>query len=321
MLNICTQNFNGIMGENQMEEAYLQMKKLDIGILCGQEGRRPSQAITRWDTEELMITFESDNIMGNTSMKKDGNFFILSATWKDAFLKGGKQMMRYCPRLVTIRLPLGPSTNLYLINYHYPDSGKTLAIRQSFQERLDRAVSATRPGDVLVLAGDANACTGTSRNFDDGVCGSHGHLYLNEAGRRFRGFAAYNELVDLLTWERQKMTTSFHDYRTGHDKQLDRILVPRAQKFMVSSCQTIPMIVNSDHEAVLLRMSFSKPPSTKPTARQQMTRRDIAESFTACTHSSVVHDIRSTYNNNKGTVCECSRLTTATKKAKYKWMV
>ena len=85
---ICSQNFNGNLNEMQMEEVHLQMTKLNIDIVCGQEGRRPSTALTRWDTEELLITFEEE---GSASrMKKDGNFFILSAKMKEAFLRGGK---------------------------------------------------------------------------------------------------------------------------------------------------------------------------------------------------------------------------------------
>ena len=58
----------------QMEEVHLQMKRQEIDIVCGQEGRRPSTALTRWDTEELLIAFEDADDEENTGMKKMGTF-------------------------------------------------------------------------------------------------------------------------------------------------------------------------------------------------------------------------------------------------------
>jgi hypothetical protein len=53
--------------------------------------------------------------------------------------------------------------------------------------------------DIMIVAGDINACTGTNQTYIDGVCGAHGNLYINEAGREFRQLAANHQLVDLLT--------------------------------------------------------------------------------------------------------------------------
>ena len=95
-----------------MEEAHLSMKRRNIDIPFGQEGRRPKHSETRWDSEELLVAYEDEILYACTNMKKDGNFFILSAAWKEAFLKGGKVMKRFCPRLVTMRLPAGNGVNI-----------------------------------------------------------------------------------------------------------------------------------------------------------------------------------------------------------------
>ena len=201
ILSICTQNFNGTMGEVQVEEAYLQMQRLRVGILCGQEGRRPTSAMTRWDTNELFIAFETENEFENVNMKKDGNFFILSAEWKDAFVKGGKQMKRFCPRLVAIRIPISATSSLYIINIHTPDDSKPKLVRDMFAQRLEMAIGEAKSGDILVMAGDTNACTGNNTAYHDGVCGPFGDPYINSAGRALRLIAAVHQLLDLTTWE------------------------------------------------------------------------------------------------------------------------
>ena len=73
-LSIVSQNFNGVMNESQLDEIHLQMKQHCLGIICGQEGRRPTKSMTRWDTNELFVAFEEPS--ENVSMKKDGIFFF-----------------------------------------------------------------------------------------------------------------------------------------------------------------------------------------------------------------------------------------------------
>ena len=76
-------------------------------------------------------------------------------------------------------------------------------------------------GDITVIGGDWNAYTGSSKDFQDGVCGRHGDGHLNTAGRAVRQLAASHSLVDLITWEHQDMNVSFFDHRNGMAKQLD----------------------------------------------------------------------------------------------------
>ena len=136
-------------------------------------------------------------------------------------------MRRFCPRLVTMHIPLSHAhyKHIYLLNAHAPDSSKSIAVRQAFQERMDLALQSTQIDDLVVLAGDFNACTGTCDNYVDGVCGRFGPTYINNAGRTLRNLAATHELVDLLTFESQSIQTSFHGHRNGQDKQLDKVFM------------------------------------------------------------------------------------------------
>ena len=127
------------------------MKKMGIGIICGQEGamheegnadgdevdvestngeKRRDRNLQRWDTDELFLSFSN-----GSRRKKAGNCFILSKEWGAAFERGGRQVKRHSDRLVTIRLPMKNGRNLYLVNAHAPDSGKTKAVRDAFQAR------------------------------------------------------------------------------------------------------------------------------------------------------------------------------------------
>ena len=303
-MTVVTQNFNGIMGEKQLEEMYLQMKTTKIDIVCGQEGRRPQRALNRWDTEELFIGFEPKKKIGEMNYKKDGNFFMLSNRMKEAFIRGGKKTKRYCPRLVTIRIPLGRKKTLYLINVHFPDGEKTKEVKQAFQLRFEQALQDQKSGDLLVVAGDFNACTGTNLHIEDGVCGPHGDNYTNDAGRTIRLLAATHQLVDLVTFEKQKMNASYYDKRTSKAKQLDRIFMQQEGQQQVRTCQTIGMLVDSDHEAVKLVLRTTPAPTPRKTTRQNVATKDIKKVFgktaEAEERKAIVRKVLDSFHKRKG---------------------
>ena len=107
---IASQNFNGFMNESKREELSMQMKRMEIGIVVGQEGaiydakgddkksaekETHDRSLQRWDTDELCLSFGNGN-----RKRKAGNCFMLSKEWAGAFEKGGRQVKRYCDRLV-----------------------------------------------------------------------------------------------------------------------------------------------------------------------------------------------------------------------------
>ena len=163
VLALGAQNFNGIMGEHQLEEACLAMKLRGVGVLCCQEGWRPKRSVTRRGAGELMVAFEDDDSCVSTSTKKDGNCFVVTAKWKAAFLRGGKQVKRFCPRLVTMRVPLGNGKDLYLINVHWPDDSRPRAVRGTSQQRLEGVIGEATHIDALVLGGGLECVHGHER--------------------------------------------------------------------------------------------------------------------------------------------------------------
>jgi hypothetical protein len=104
------------MTESKREEISVQMKRVRIDIIAGQEGATchdnadstqdadatvRNKSLQRWDTDELHLSFGNGN-----RRKKAGNCFILSKKWADAFEKGDRQVKRHGDRLVTMRVPM-----------------------------------------------------------------------------------------------------------------------------------------------------------------------------------------------------------------------
>jgi hypothetical protein len=140
--------------------------------MFGQEGRNPTQLVERWDIGEIFIGFGAKATTGS-NRAKEGNFFILDATWRDAFVRGGKQLKMCSPRLVTIMLPLQGGRHLHLINAHCPDSSKPSEVRKAFQLLLEEALGNKGHDDVLLAMGDWSASTGVSEGEDDLARGPH----------------------------------------------------------------------------------------------------------------------------------------------------
>ena len=180
-LTCCSQNYNGSSTREKMEGSSRQMRHQKIGITFGQEGRNPTQLVERCDTGEIFIGFGAKATTGSNRVK-EGNFFILDATWRDAFVRGGKQMRMYPPRLVTITIPLQGGRHLHLVNAHCPDSSKPSAVRRAFQLLLEEALGNKGHDDVLLAMGDWNASTGLSEGEDDLARGPHGIALQDAAG-------------------------------------------------------------------------------------------------------------------------------------------
>ena len=75
------------------------------------------------------------------------------------------------------------------------------------------------------------------------------------------------------------MESTFFDHRHGQAKQLDRFFMHQGQRGMAKSCRAVSMLVNSDHEAVLLTLTMRKAAAATRTQRQLAGSRAIAGAF------------------------------------------
>jgi len=277
ILKMATQNFNGGLGEGKMEEAVSNMQRRNLGIVFGQEGRRRTKKMERWDTGEIFLPAARDSSNADVSRKKDGNFFLLNAHWGKAFIKGGKRVKVYNPRLMAIWLPLEQNKHwLYLINVHFPDGGKPKAMQDDFWKEFETCVGKAEEGDILIIMGDFNASMGVSTGEYDLVCGEEGNPHQNECGRRLKSYAGMQDLVDLVSWEKQYLPATYYDIRTRAGRQLDRALMRQKDWHAVVTCSNATMIVDSDHEAVVLTLllNFDKP--KQKSVRSTRMQKDVA---------------------------------------------
>ena len=275
LFRAATQNFNGGSGQEKLEELVRNMVRRNLGIVFGQEGRRRDDRIERWDTGEIFISAGSPN-NSNNSRKKDGNFFVLNGYWAKAFVRGGRRMKIYNPRLMTLSLPLPGKKWLYLVNVHFPDSGKTKSIRDAYWVAFEKCVNARDRDDIPIIMGDFNASMGRSSGDDDLVCGSHGSEYQNESGRRLKSFAGMHKFVDLISWETQELKATYYDIKTRAGRQLDRAFILVRDWHLANTCANATMLVDSDHEAVILQMEVEKPRPQTNSIRTTRLQKDIA---------------------------------------------
>jgi exonuclease III len=256
MLVACSQNFNGSSSRDKLEEAARIMTDQKICIIFGQEGRRPRNVVERFDSGHLFIAFGGLGSRSESNLKKDGNFFMLDEKWKRAFVRGGKQKKRLCPRLVTLSLQNNKS--LRLVNVHFPDSSKPIATREAFQLRFEMALGEKKASDIVLLMGDFNASTGVISDASDLVCGVHGNPHQDAPGRKLKATAAMFNLMDLTTWEEQRMVNTYYDIKTQAGRQIDRAFVTVQDRELVRKCVNAAMIVDSDHESVRISMAIEK---------------------------------------------------------------
>ena len=260
--NLTSQNFHGLRKESDHEELSLMMKRQNIDITCGQETWLADAKSERWDTGEVLINFGKDfgtDDRGETIAggRSEGVCFLLNKKMAAVFEKGGKRAKKYCPRLATMRLPVSPHEQLYIVNAHYPDSGQPKARRAAFQRRLESALAACKQGETLVLAGDFNAAMGTAEG--DTVVGEHGLDHVNEAGRQLHLTASMYDLVDLVSQQEQLFYGTWVHCRSKKWHQLDRIFMRSMDLCKVHKCINAPMLVDSDHFSVRVHARCDKP--------------------------------------------------------------
>jgi hypothetical protein len=223
ILRAATQNFNGGAGEAEMEEAVSNMKQRDIGVLCGQEGRRKREKMERWDPGKMLLPASAFLPPSTQSAKKkDGNFIFLDANWGKACVQGGKRIKGCGPRLMAMWLPLQQNKKwLCLVNVHFPDGGKLKCEIDAFWRDFETCVSKADEAGVVVTTGDFNASMGVSTGDYDLVCGNEGIPHQNENGRRLKSFAGMKDLAYLVSWKKQCLPATCYDMRTLTGRQLD----------------------------------------------------------------------------------------------------
>ena len=274
---IVTQNFRGgLKDEAGREEAVLQLRRQHIDVICGQESGLPKDIqLKRWDTGELFISGgDKDN-----KRSRAGNVFILSRRMAEAYLKGGSQFTKHCPRLLSIQIPVNKKT-VHIVNPHFPDSDrKKVKELEAYKIRVYDVLQKVPRKHLLVWAGDFNASTGIATDDKDEVCGPHGNPHQNTAGRELKNMAGLFGLKDVITFHEQKTEGTWVHMRSKNWHQIDRVFMRSADMNLVKKCVNGLMITDSDHFSVRLNLSTTQTKKDTPTTRQLRGKQDYDSTF------------------------------------------
>ncbi|XP_065360577.1 craniofacial development protein 2-like [Calliphora vicina] len=134
----------------------------------------------------------------------------------------------YSDRIIAVRLRTR-ARNLTCIQCYAPTDVSEVEVKDEFYSLLDRAITSSNRGDILVVMGDFNAQTGPNNTGLESVMGVHGLGRKTENGELFVNMCAENSLVIGGTLfphkTKHKITWVSPDHVT--ENQIDHIAISR----------------------------------------------------------------------------------------------
>jgi hypothetical protein len=85
-----------------------------------------------------------------------------------------------------------------------------------------------------------------------------------------------HNFVDLISWEEQELPATYYDIKTRAGRQLDRAFILVRDWHLAMTCSNDTMLVDSDHESVILQMEVEKNQANTSSARMTRLQKDIA---------------------------------------------
>ena len=98
------------------------------------------------------------------------------------------------PRIITARFQ-SSARNVTVVNAYAPTNLATDDDKDQFYEQLQAVINKAPKRDLLILLGDMNAKIGSENSGLEHVMGIHGMGTMNDNGRRFTDFCAFNSLI------------------------------------------------------------------------------------------------------------------------------
>lgn len=160
----------------------------------------------------------------NNLPRSSGVGFLLSKRAHDALIS----WKPYSDRVISIRLRTR-ARNLTCIQCYAPTEAADRSMKDEFYKVLDKAITTTHRGDILVVMGDFNAQIGPVNTNLEGIMGTHALGRKTDNGEIFLGMCAANNLVvggslfphkriHKVTWESPDLVT---------ENQIDHITISR----------------------------------------------------------------------------------------------
>ena len=182
--------------------------------------------------------------------------------------------------------------------------------------------------DILVIGTDTNSSMGHASENDDGPLGNFGLPHVNDSGRRFLSYLSINNLSVMTTaFMKKKYATWIHP-RSKKKHQIDHIIVNREMAHRTTDTGVTSPVLDSDHQAVFLKLRVMKRLKKKTEPRQRMINLDYSRLSNPITRTNYCQEVirnlgtitKPTYTDLTNAVQEAS-LTSLPKKerAQPKW--
>ena len=161
------------------------------------------------------------------------------------------------------------------------NSNKHREQREEFYENLDKVVQSISKRDLVIIAGDLNAKTGSEINNYPEVLGKFGKGMVNENGMALLEFCSRNGLVltntkfqhklaHRTTWEAPERKNAKHrngePRRNPYRNQIDYIIIRKNHMKIVNDSRSYSNIeVKTDHRLVIMKtkMKMIRPNNNK----------------------------------------------------------
>ena len=140
-----------------------------------------------------------------------------------------------------------------------PQSGRTVAEKQTFREALERMIGLVENECILISAGDYNAHIGKAESGEEECVGKFGWGERNREGRDLIEVFLRNNLAVAGTFF-QKRESHKVTYRSGrHKSELDLLVVRKKQLWRVKDCKAIAgEFVTTQHKPVIFVIRLDK---------------------------------------------------------------
>ena len=284
-VQIYSQNARGIKTDTRLEELFAAMLKRNVLAVCLQETwRNGTELLDHGNCKLISTGIEKANQLGNRG--SEGVAIALSpdgvTSWKAA---GCESHTDLGSRVMAIRLILKDhqrrDVGLFLISAYAPVGNAAEEVWDSYFLQIDRCMARKNKKDILVIGTDCNSSMGC-QNGIDGPLGRFGIPHVNDSGRRFLSYLLINNLAVMTTSFMKKRYATWIHPRSKKDHQIDHFIVNKDMAHRVLDAGVTFNLIDSDHQAIFIKLRVMKRLRKKTEPRQRMINLD---------HSKLSHSI------------------------------
>ena len=280
-VEILSQNARGIKTDGRLEELFAVMATSKAIAVCLQETWRHGNEVLEHG-QFRMITAGLDQTLLKGKRGSQGVAIALNpdgvSAWKAA---GCESHTDLGARVMAVRLLLkdkqSRDVGVFLISAYAPVGNAPDDVWDIFFEQLDRCIARKKREDILVIGTDSNSSMGRATEQNDGPLSSFGLPHVNESGRRFLSYLTINQLAAMTTSFKKKSYATWIHPRSKKGHQIDHLIVNKEMAHRVIDSGVTSPVLDSDHQAVFLKLRVMKRLKKKTEPRQRMINLDYSK--------------------------------------------